>query len=270
MTPRTLAASAAVAALLALQGCARPSPPPTDLRVALETGSVQAKAEAQGDDAGATSVTLTRFSGDGPLAVTIPAGTVLYSGSNGAQRLITGKTVVIVFRPGQTTASESVRTFCMDEFRLTPTSGVQLSPVASLGDDGTTTEETEPLHKLVDCMSDAPQDETQIAVWAVNQDLLHKTREEAIGAIRDGLLEEMKTERRDQLEAKRPELMQGKVHLTEDRLTALLDQEFMEDQPELQRMADEQAHAQVEKLIARDRDQLARCGYPTDGLPLFA
>ena len=272
MTPSRSFLLIVLTAALVLGACGKAAPPsPVAINQAIQDGKVQAKIVASDDSGDSTTITLTRPNGvTGTFVVVIPSGTVLY-GTDGQQRLITAASVTVVLSDDNPSVDQQVATFCMDEFAATPPSQAVLSFAPPDGGQGVTTEETEPLHKLVDCMapSTQPFGDKQAAVWAVSGDLLSKTPAEALSFLTDGFVSQMSVERRKQLEAKRADAGQRFSLLSSEKLDQLMEAEYQQGMPQLREIAADKAKQQLDALLHTDKDLLMSCGYSTENAPLF-
>jgi hypothetical protein len=262
---------AVTVALLFAAACRKPAPPDVQLGDAMQSGQVTAGIRTDGDDGSSATVTLTRVDAKAPLRVIVPAGVVLYAGASGLQRLITGQAAVLVFAAGETNASQTIVTYCIDQFALTPAAQVALS-ITPTGGPGMTREETEPLHQLADCMAQSSQSQAdkQLAVWAVSGDLLHKTRDQALGTLTQSYIDDLSEQRRGRIETQGKTLQASNPLVSDERLKVLLDQEMDEAMPEIRRQAADKAKLQLDRLLADDKDLLSRCGYPASSTLLFA
>ena len=241
----------------------------TAVAEALATGDVEMEAVAWGSDGSGVNVTLRRPMGrTGSMRVSLEAGTILYTGEH--QRLIVANTVAFALSEQQPETTQTVETFCIDEFLSIPPQGVAVSLSPPTG-GYVSTEETEPLHKLVTCLAseDLPQSDKQLAVWAVSENLMDKSRDEAIDIISRGLAERMGVERREQLVARKPELMQKAPNLSSERIDQLIEAELADGASELQSAADRKAQEQVANFVDHDKYAMQKCGYPVATLQIF-
>lgn len=245
---------------------------PLTIAAAINAGKVEAQVSANGDNGGSVTITLTRPSGvSGTIKVVIPSGTALYGTDPDGQHLITAVPIVVVLSDDNPSVSQQVQTFCIDEFAATPFDNAPLAFVPPENGSVITTEETEPLHKLADCMANASQsdEDKQLAVWAVSSDWLHKTRAEAVQFVTDGLAQRMGKERHDQLENKKPDLMRMAPSLSSERIDELIEAEYQNGMSELNNMAATKANEQVTSFIENDKNMLETCGYATGDMPIF-
>lgn len=245
---------------------------PLTIAAAINSGKVEAQISANGDSGGSVTITLTRPSGaSGTVKIVIPSGTPLYGTDPDGQRLITAVPVVVVLSDDTPSVTQHVQTFCIDEFAATPFNNAPLAFVPPENGSTTTTEETEPLHKLADCMASVSQsdEDKQLAVWAVSSDWLHKTREGAIQFVTNGLAQRMAKERHDQLESKKSDLMRMAPSLSSDRIDELIEAEYQNGMSDLNNMAATKANEQVTSFIEDDKDLLETCGYATSDMAIF-
>lgn len=249
----------------ALVACSREDAVLTE---AVAAGRVEIASAQSG--AGGTSATLVLRRGaveSGSIVVDIPAGTILYAAEH--QRLIVAAPVRVELSDEREEVMQLVSTFCIDEFLPTPPEGVPVSLAPQGGFTGT--EETEPLHKLANCLAnlDLPYADKQLAVWAVAGNLMEKRRDEAVEFVASGLAERMAVERRNQLEARKPELMAKAPNLGAARIDQLIEAELEEGEAELRDVAQRKAQEQVDNFIDHDRWAMQECGYRVATLPLF-
>jgi hypothetical protein len=218
-----------------------------------------------------STITVTRTPGtSGAMTVRVPAGTVLYAGNAATQRLMTAATVTIVLPAGSEGITTSVHTYCLDEFAAVPDLTTALAFVPGPGDRTATTEETEPLHKLAECMAGkaASEEDKQLAVWAVKDDLLHKSPQDALDFLARGLEEQVTRELRAKVERARASIAQEVKHLSAADLDAQIAETVQAEQAANRRRGEQLARNQLDHL-RRDRDLLTSCGYAADDLPLF-
>jgi hypothetical protein len=238
---------------------------PRTAGVADREGNYIAQISADGGNGNSVKMVFSRPSGVfGTVTIVIPSGTVLYGRNTNGQRLITATPVNVVLSNGTPSVTVVVPTYCIDEFAATPLDG------AALG-FGTKTEETEPLHKLSDCMSTSslPTADKQLIVWAVAEDLLHKTPDEALRFLADRISRRMVVDRRRELQDKKPDMFRMAPLLTERRIDELIENEIAAGMSEFNSSAVAQAQKQLAGLDDDDQDMLTSCGYATEGMPLF-
>jgi len=276
MTQNRLSMLVVVAAtLVALAACQKPvapPPPPIAIDQAVQDGKVEATIAADDDSGQLVTVMLSLPSGaTGPVAVTIPSGTVLYGAGAGGQRLITAMSVTVVLSQDNPIVGRQVATFCMDEFADTPLAQATLSLAPAGGTRTATVEETEPLHKLVDCMapSTQPVGDKQIAVWAVSGAMLRKSPADALRALTDAVVGQMSIKRRKQLAAIKDAEMKRLPMISSDEYDRTAEVEFQAGLPELREKAATTAKQQFDVLLQHDKPLLASCGYPAETTPLF-
>lgn len=240
---------------------------PVMIDEAVHSGKASVQITANGGNGESATLDIARGADlSGNLTVVVPLGTVLYSSNSGTQRLMTAVPLTVVLTDQNPSVSLIVATYCLDEFAAVPAGASTLSIDALPGGEGgITTEEMEQLHKLTDCMTSysLSPDDRQLAVWAVGEDLLSKTRPYALDLITSGLIDRMSKERRDQLEAKRPQLQEMGHDLSDGQISEILDAEYQNGMPQLRRVAAEKANEQLTSIIDHDKDMLNACGYQT-------
>lgn len=242
---------------------------------AVHSGKVSVQFIASGDNGDSANLSISRASGvSAEVVVVIPSGTVLYSSGSNAldtQRLMTAAPVRAVLNDQTPTFNTTIQTYCLDEFAAVPLDRSDLSAEAPQDGGSITTEEMEPLQRLADCMasSSLTQADKQLAVWAVKDDLLSKSKDEALAFITNGLVDRMKKERREQLDGKRAQLKEMAPDLGEDDITRAIETEFENGMPELREIAAQKATEQLNSLIADDQAMLSSCGYQASEKPLF-
>ena len=244
---------------------------PEAITDAIKSGKVDAKVLAKGNTGRSAVITLSRPKGvSGTSTILIPSGTILYGTDSNTQRLFVATPVQIVLSDVTPAITLQVKTFCFDEFAAIPLQNTAYSFFAP-GGTVTTTEETEPLHKLANCLASASQSDAdkQLAVWAVSSDWLHKTRDEAVQFVANGLADQMAKERRNQLERKKAHIARKAPHLSSADIDELIEKEYQESMVEAGRIAAAKAQEQITGFIAHDKDMLKSCGYPTDDMPIF-
>lgn len=245
---------------------------PMTLVSAVHDGKVDVQIQASGDAGGSAVLTVSRSSGaSGKIVVVIPSGTVFYSAGPGTQRLMTAVEVRVVLTDQTPQVNTTVQTYCLDEFALTPADTSSLSIDPPDGEAGFTTEETEPFHKLADCMANSSLSESdkQLAVWAVKGDLLSKSHDQALQFITDGLVDEMSREERDKLKAMKQQAAQLTRDLSSDQIDAAFETEFQNSLPGIRDRAASNASRQLASFMQDDREMLSTCGYSVADEPLF-
>jgi len=260
-------------ALILLGACKQTPPTPVNIDQAIQAGNIQATMVASDDSGDSATITLTRPSGvTGPVAVTIPSGTVLYSTDVGSQRLITAQTVTVVLSNDNPTDNEQVAVFCMDQFADTPAAQAVLSFSPPDGGQTATTEETEPLHKLIDCMASLTQSagDKQLAVWAIADHLLDKSPAEALQVLTSKIYDQNTKQRRAQLEARKTVELQNHPMLTEADFDQIVENEMQGSSADRRDKSTTEAKSQLDALMQHDKALFASCGYPTDNAPLFS
>jgi hypothetical protein len=258
-----------VVAVVWVRSC---EPTPLTLASAVQSDKVSVNIKADGNSGGSAIINVVRsWDTSGKVVVIIPAGTLLFSENSGTQRLMTAVEVRVVLTDEKPQVNTPVQTYCLDEFAPPPNDSSALSIDPPPGGSSSTTEETEPLHKLADCMatSSVAQGDKQLAIWAVKEDLLSKSRADALQFITAGLVGQMSQERRDQLNAKKPEAEQLARDLSEQEIDAAIDTEFQNSLVGIRQLAATKANQQLTSLIEHDREMLSSCGYSVADKPLF-
>jgi hypothetical protein len=243
--------------------------PPQNIAGAIGAGRVAATS-AFGGAGSPSTITVTRTPGtSGELAMRVPAGTVLYAGDAAVQRVMTAIAVTIAM-PAQTdTMTVQVKTFCLDEFAAIPQANTPLSLSPGPGDSLATTQETEPLHKLADCMAgmSGSDDDKQLAVWAVKDDLLHRSPADALGFLGRRFEESIARELRAKVERAREAIAREAKHLSADEIDAQIAESLRGEEAANRTEAARLARNQLDSLL-QHRELLTSCGYAAD-MPLF-
>jgi hypothetical protein len=121
-------------------------------------------------------------------------------------------------------------------------------------------------------MASAPQSDAdkQLAVWAVTSEMLHKTPEEVLRFVADGLAQQMAKERHDQLDQeKKPEIKRTHPSLSDDLINKLIAAEYEEGMPELRKIANTKAGEQMDSFLGHDKELLISCGFASSDMPIF-
>lgn len=203
---------------------------PVAITDAISSGKVNAKVLANGNSGRSAIITLSRPRGvSGTSNILIPSGTILYSTDSNSQRLFLASPVQVVLSDATPAITVQAKTFCIDQFAAIPPRNTAYSFLPQ-GGSVTTTEETEPLHKLANCMASASKSDAdkQLAVWAVSSDWLHKTRYEAVQLVTNGLADQMAKKRRNELERKKPHIAGKSPHLSSADIDELIEKEYQE------------------------------------------
>lgn len=243
---------------------------PLQIARAIEIGKVAA-AGVFGGAGSLSTITVTRTPGtSGAMTMLVPAGTVLYAGDASAQRVMTAAAVTIVLPAGADVMSATVKTFCLDEFAAVPEVKTSLSFSPGSGDSRATKEETEPLHKLADCMASMSRsdDDKQVAVWAVKDDLLHKSSQEALGFLSRGFEEQIGREFRAKVDRARASIAQEARDLSAAEVDAQIADTMRAEEAANRIEAARLARNQLDSLL-HHRDLLTSCGYAEADLPIF-
>jgi len=245
---------------------------PLTITEAITSGKVMVE-DSFGGAGSPSTFTVIRSSGgmSGDLTIVIPAGTVLYPSDASAQRLITAGGVTVFLPAAIGRVSVQLKTFCLDEFAAIPAVASSLS-FAPLSEERTVTaEETEPLNKLADCMSSSSQPDAfkQLAVWAIKDDLLHKSPAEALAVLTNGFEEAITKEQRGKLLGKRPAFMRKHPLLDQSRIDEVIDAEMAHESAQIHDKSARMAREQLKNFLQHDRDLLAACGYDVNEMSIF-
>lgn len=277
MTPRMGPRAYGRWALLALvavglYGLYRSCTSPLTIGEAISGGTV-ASENSFGGAGSPSTITITRSSWmSRGRTIVIPAGTMLYTGDPSAQRLLIASGLTIVLPDTTESVTAQVKTFCLDEFAVIPPAGTSLSFTPHSGDSTATTEETEPLHKLADCMTSRSEPDAikQLVVWAIKDDLPHKSQSEALQFLTNGFEQSITQERREKfVTEKRPVLVRAHPLLSEATIDGLIDAEMTRESTQIHNKAAKMAGEQLKNLLQNGRDLLASCGYNVADMPIF-
>jgi hypothetical protein len=251
-----------IAAITLCSGCNTSAPVLTDV---IADGKAKAKATFDGTkdgtgDTGSSATISLSFTNDG-LRVCIPAGTILYASDRDSQRLITAKSVIVAGASGDNTVQ--VPTYCLDEFRTTPSPQSQLSFEAP---DGGDSENTEALKQLVDCLasSSLSAQSKQLIIWSVSAKLFGMSQSDALTTLTNRITERTMNEQRAKLEANREHMRSNGSPDAE--IDELFQQEL--EAEGIGQMAKDKAEAQIKEYV-RNRDVLVGCGCANDSDPIF-
>jgi hypothetical protein len=243
---------------------------PLQIAPAIETGKMAA-AGVFGGAGGPSTITVTRTPGtSGAMTVRVPAGTVLYAGDTAIQRVMTAAAVTIVLPAGTDVTSVTVKTFCLDEFAAVPEVNTSLSFSPGSDDRRSTTEETEPLHKLADCMASLPgsDEDKQVAIWAVKDDLLHRSPEQALGFLSRGFEEQIARELRAKVDRARASIAREARELSPAEVDAQIADAMRSEEAANRIEAARLARKQLDSLL-QHRDLLTSCGHADVDMPIF-
>ena len=244
---------------------------PMDIVQAVDTRQVEATTAVQ-DDGTRVSIRLTRGSNaGGTVHGVIAAGTILYGGGEGTQRLMTAVPLSFVLSDTSPSANYLVKTFCVDEFADIPASGTRMSFLPGSGDRRMTTEETEPLHKLANCMasSSLSNADQQAVVWAVRDNLLDKAPADLLQFWTRGLEEAIARQQRAKLDGEGRQRLAAKYSLlSSEDLDQIVENVFRSEREAISRQAEQKAREQLAGL-QRARETLGGCGYDVSALRAF-
>lgn len=217
------------------------------------------------------AVTISQVAGaSGDVTVVLPAGTVIHNGDANGQRLITAAAVTFHISDASPTQTASVEVYCLDQFKLLPTTATALSLPDQ--EDETETEETEPVRKLADCMQDAATTHgaRQLAVWLAEDGNLNKSyselREHLIDSYRTSMTEQAKTKLDDmagRLHRDMPDMPQDKIEAAVERYRT------GKFSAEIDEAAQTQADKDLDGYRNDARPALDKCGYDTASSNFF-
>lgn len=233
--------------------------------------------------AGPTAATITvhrRDDAPSSLNIVVPAGTVLLNRTPNSQHLVTATTIFFTITTSSPNQAKMVDLYCLDEFALPPTKGMELA-LSTAGTAGTGTDETDPIRKLIDCMSgiqDIPPAYKQNTLWLVAGNYLNQSKT----AARQALTEKL-----------RPTAVSQVAHAFDDGdALQYAAEQLRKEHPELEltpervaravaayQSARSAAHAEaaIEALVDKELADffshapqiLDKCGYNTQQLQLF-
>lgn len=258
---------------------------PRDLPDAMRSGRVQAQvamvpiAGAEGDDpdgVGGTAgmrvaLTLRRAEGHGGrVSVHWPAGSLVRSDTTGEQRLMTARDVAVVLDDASPEARVEVEVYCLDQFAVTPTAA---SPLSLPDDDGSVTEETEPVRKLAQCLAEggATASARQYAIWMTANGYLLQDRATVRERLVDAYRMSLRAHAENRLKAVEADLRARMPELAPDRVDAAVER-YRRDRLEqdVERTAREQADRDANAFDGEARDALARCRDDLASQPYYA
>lgn len=237
---------------------------PSDVNIVKAENKNQIAVTIIANDATSASFRVSR-AGSAPtnLTVVIPVGTRIYNDRRGSQLVITAKPAVISFSASNSLVTQSVEIYCVNQFRRPPTTATRLSLTPSSENTGYT-EETEPVRKLANCMSNAPQSQSarQLALWLVSENLLDKSygtvREQFRTSYRRVIAEELaekSNQAREAVRAALPDISHSEIEaaLAEYRQTEQAEDIEAEVERRLKSVLDGYATAAAEVLKMCDR-----------------
>lgn len=217
------------------------------------------------------AVTVSQASGaSGDVTVVLPAGTVIHNGDANGQRLITAAAVAFHISDSNPTQTASVEVYCLDQFKLLPTTASALSLPDQ--EDETETEETEPVRKLADCMQDtaATHGARQLAIWLAEDGNLNKSYSELHEHLIDSYRASMTEQAKAKLDALADRLRRDMPNMPQDRIEAAVQRYRV---GKFSAEVDEAARAQADKDLDGYRNDarpaLDKCGYDTASSNFF-
>jgi hypothetical protein len=244
---------------------------PHTITDAIAKNLVTAQTAFGGLDSSST-ITVTRASGSsGSLTVAVPAGTVMLSSDAEAQRVMTTEAVTLTIPAGSDSATAQVRTYCLDEFAPVPPLQSTLIFAGSTDTRRVSEEETEPLHRLADCLerSSLNSEDKQIAVWAVHDDLLHKTVSQALAFLSAGFERQLQRDLEAKVAGNRSVIRAAAPHLSDDEVEAQIQSAMQDERTANRQQAAQMADRQLENLRRHDREALLSCDYQVNLLAVF-
>jgi hypothetical protein len=204
------------------------------------------------------------------ITIVIPSGTVIYSHDHNGQRLITAAPIKVVLSNEVPSVTIVVPTYCIDEFATTPIDGATLEFDPPNNQSEAMTEETEPLHKLADCMMSSSMSTggKQLAVWAVADDLLRKTPDDALQFLTARITQKIINDKRREFRDRKSHISSVAYLLSDEEINQLIESELQSRKSDFERSAASYAQEQLDAL-AGDLDVLTSCGYKAEDMRLF-
>lgn len=206
----------------------------------------------------------------GRVSLTWPAGSIIHSGNPGEQRLMTARTVAVVLDDTTPTATVEVEVYCLDQFALTPTLG---SPLSLPSDDGTETEETEPVRKLAQCLEDgsASYAARQFAIWMSAGKFVEQDRAVVRERLAEAYRSTLRTQAEGKLQALAETLHEQMPYLSSSQLDAAVERYRRERfEQEIEQTALQQADRDLQAFDGEARSALAQCRDDLDTQPFYA
>ncbi len=214
---------------------------------------------------------LTRSEGQvGRVSLTWPAGSIIYSGNPGEQRLLTARTVAVVLDDATPAATVEVEVYCLDQFALTPTLS---SPLSLPTDDGTESEETEPVRKLAQCLEEgsASHAARQFAIWMSVGKFVEQDRTVVRERLAEAYRSTLRTQAEGKLQALAETLRKRMPYLSSAQLDAAVERYRRERfEQEVERTALQQADRDLQAFDGEARSALAQCRDDLDTQPFYA
>jgi hypothetical protein len=212
------------------------------------------------------------------LTVVIPPATPIRNRDAGGQSLLTGKPVVIRLGVGEKHATQTVETYCLNQFALPPTlnSALEVPKLVSgrrLISGDYSREELEPWRKLVDCLARQREDrgDRQLVIWMFADNLTGKSYKEVASLLRRKYEEQFDTQVRSEFRNEHLGKLREKwPNLDEQRLR---EEVAYYERNTLKRRIAEQAKKETEtklrRFVTSARPLLDRCGYNTADMQFF-
>ena len=254
---------------------------PRELAQAMAKGDVQAQVamvggeragESGGSDEGMrVALRLTRSEGQvGRMSLTWPAGSIIHSGNPGEQRLLTTRTVALVLDDATPTATVEVEVYCLDQFALTPTLS---SPLSLPNDDGTDSEETEPVRKLAQCLENgsASYAARQFAIWMSAGKFVEQERTVVRERLAEAYRSTLRTQAEGKLQVLAETLGEQMPYLSAAQLDAAVERYRRgRFEQEIEQTALQQADRDLQAFDGEARSALAQCRDDLDTQPFYA
>lgn len=223
-----------------------------------------------GDNGSSANITLTRVDGvSGTVAVRIPAGTKITNPDADGQPLVTASDVVIVLRDDLPSVSQTVSTYCLNEFLSAPVSGAKLALPPTPDDGAFSEEETETYHQLLICLDrqNAATNLVQVAVWAVHDGWLQKSPAEARSQLVSAETDRLKTEWLARAAVLKQTTLKDIHGLSDEDADQAIQTALTRHADEIARKAEEQTAKEID-LLKSGKDALGACGQAE--APFFA
>ncbi len=259
---------------------------PRELGQAMAKGDVQAQVVMVGgaragegggsddgihDDGMRVALSLIRSEGQvGRVSLTWPAGSIVHSGNPGEQRLLTARAVAVVLDDATPTATVEVEVYCLDQFALTPTLS---SPLSLPSDDGTDSEETEPVRKLAQCLENgsASYAARQFAIWMSAGKFVEQERTVVRERLAETYRSTLRTQAEGKLQALAETLREQMPYLSSAQLDAAVERYRRgRYEQEIEQTALQQADRDLQAFDGEARSALAQCRDGLDTQPFYA
>jgi len=255
------------------------STPAADLTLsrAIEKKYVDAQirvSDSTGGSGGSQSVTIKAHWLQGSpttVFIRIPAGMLISNKEGNGQRLMTASTALLSVTESKPDAEMKVETYCIDQFSRIPD---MKSALAALSDGNDYTEETEPLHKLAQCLElkSAPFYSRQLAIWFVGQGLLNSDRTNAQTQLASNLEKQLNLENERQWESSWNEFKERLLEQNPNRndLDEIKSKAADNTRTAIPALALEEAQQEMNAFMREGKPLLQQCGYSLENTKLFA